>query len=244
MRTVIIVQARMGSTRFPGKILKEVLGRPLLEYEIERLRRVRNADEIVIATTTNNEDQPIVDLCNRLSCSFFRGSENDVLSRFYHAAEEFKADCVVRVNSDCPLIDPAIVENVIAHYLENRNVFDYVANILEPGYPIGMHTEVFSANALKIAYQEAKDQVEREHVTPYIYRNKNRFGLGSIKYHVDLSRYRWTIDYVEDYKLIKKIIIELYPVKINFDMLDILKVFEANPDWFEINSRYKKKQTV
>lgn len=244
MRTVIIVQARLGSTRFPGKILKEVLGRPLLEYQIERLGRVRSADEIVVATTTNKGDQPIVDLCNRLSCSFFRGSEEDVLSRYYHAAEKFKASCIVRVNSDCPLIDPDIVDKVVQHYKINFPKYDYVANILEPGYPIGMHTEVFSANALKIAYEKAKDKVEREHVTPYIYRNKNQFRLGSVKYHEDLSRYRWTVDYVEDYELVKRIISELYPVKADFNMFDILKLLEANPEWFEINNQFKKEQMI
>jgi spore coat polysaccharide biosynthesis protein SpsF len=244
MRTVILVQARLGSTRFPGKILKEVMGRPLLEYQIERLQRVKNADEIIVATTTNKGDQPIVDLCNRLSCSFFRGSEKDVLSRIYHAAEKFKADCIVRVNSDCPLIDSDIVEKVINKYLDNLPNFDYVANILEPGYPIGMHTEVFSANALKIANEKAEDKTEREHVTPYIYRNKNQFRLSSVKYYKDLSRYRWTVDYVEDYELVKKIICELYPVKANFNMFDVLKVIEDNPKWFEINNQFKKQQTV
>lgn len=244
MRTVIIVQARLRSTRFPGKILKEVLGRPLFEYQLERLRRVRNADEIVVATTTNNGDQPIVDLCNRLSCSFFRGSENDVLSRYYHAAEKFKADCIVRVNSDCPLIDPDVVDKVVLRYKIDFPKHDYVANILEPSYPIGMHTEVFSFRVLEKAFENGKEGVEREHVTPFIYRNPNLFSLHSVSFDEDLSHHRWTIDFPEDFELLNRILCRLYPQNPMFNMFDVLELLDQNPEWLALNGYIKKQQTL
>jgi len=126
MKTVVIVQARMTSTRLPGKVLKEVLGKPLLEYQIERLRRIPEVDEIVIATTTNEADQQVVDLCKRLSIGCFCGSEEDVLARYFGAAKQYCADVILRVTADCPVIDPAICANAIQYYLENRDIYDYV----------------------------------------------------------------------------------------------------------------------
>ena len=169
MRVVIIVQARMTSTRLPGKVLKTVLGKPLLEYQIERLRRVKLADEIVIATTTNNADQPIIDLCDRLSIPYYRGSEDDVLARYHSAAIFHQADTVVRVTSDCPVIDPQVIDRVIYTYIDEHPKYDYVSNCLERTYPRGMDTEIFSFNALEQAFQQAITQPDREHVTPFIY---------------------------------------------------------------------------
>ncbi|NLX01599.1 MAG: NTP transferase domain-containing protein, partial [Syntrophomonadaceae bacterium] len=168
MKTVIIDQARMTSTRLPGKVMKEVLGKPLLEYQIERLKRTNEADELVIATTTNNTDQPIVEICKRLGVAYYRGSEEDVLSRYYEAATKFGADVVVRVTSDCPLIDPTVVDKVIKHYKDNWDKYDYVSNTLTRTYPRGMDTEVFSYKVLQEVYYNAQEQPEREHVTPYI----------------------------------------------------------------------------
>ncbi|HBQ25201.1 MAG TPA: acylneuraminate cytidylyltransferase, partial [Syntrophomonas sp.] len=168
MKTIIIVQARMTSTRLPGKVLKEVLGKPLLEYQIERLRQVRLADELVIATTTNDTDQPIVELCEHLGGAYYRGSEEDVLSRYYEAATQFKADAVVRVTSDCSLIDPGVMDEVIGLYINNRDNYDYVSNTLERTYPRGLDTEVFSMAALEKAYKEAGEQPDREHVTLFM----------------------------------------------------------------------------
>ena len=186
VRAIIIVQARMGSTRFPGKILKKVMGRPLLEYQIERLRRVKNINDVVIATTTNQIDKPVKELCEELHCSYFRGSESDVLLRYYETAVKFNAECVVRVNSDCPLIDPGVIDEIIEYYF-NHNELDYVSNILEKSYPIGLHTEVFSMKALRQANDNANSAIEREHVTPYIYRNPDIFKLFSYSIEDDLE---------------------------------------------------------
>jgi len=244
MKTVIIVQARMGSTRLPGKVLKKIMGRPLLEYQIERLRKINHIDDIVIATTTDQNDQSIVNLCMELNCSYFRGSENDVLLRYYDAADAFNAECVVRINSDCPLIDCNVVERVVNHYHSNVIQYDYVSNIIEPSYPIGLHTEVFSQAALELANNNAVDPVEREHVTPYIYRNPEIFKIDSVALDADLSHYRWTVDYPEDFYLIEHIIKDLYPLKADFDMFDIINYLKSNPGLIDINSGIEKKQTL
>ena len=244
LRTIIIVQARMNSTRLPGKILKKIMGKPLLEYQIQRLKRVRNADDVVIATTVNKADDLIVDLCKNLGCKFFRGSENDVLLRYVESAKKFNADLIVRINSDCPLIDPLVVERIIDYFLSDLNNYDYVSNILEVGYPIGFHTEVFSIGAIMKANNNSTNNLEREHVTPYIYRNPNLFNLASITLDHDLSEYRLTVDYPEDFLLIKNVIEVLYPIKPNFDMDDIILFLEEHPDIKNINKGIQKLQTV
>jgi spore coat polysaccharide biosynthesis protein SpsF len=244
LKVVIIVQARTGSTRLPGKILKKVEGRPLLSYQIERLRKVENANELVIATTTKSNDDEIVSLCDSMKCSYFRGSEHNVLSRYYNAAIKFKADCIVRINSDCPLIDYSVVEEIIEYYINNFPNYDYVSNILEKSYPIGMHTEIFSFDALNIANKKSFDKDEREHVTPYIYRNKDIFKLKSIKMFKDLSDYRLTVDYPEDFEVIKKIISDIYPKKKYFNMHDIVSYLDDNIELKDINSNIEKKQTI
>jgi spore coat polysaccharide biosynthesis protein SpsF len=242
IKTVIIVQARMTSTRLPGKVMKEVMGKPLLEYQIERLRQVRLADELVIATTTNDTDQPIVELCERLGVAYYRGSEEDVLSRYYEAAIQFGADIVVRVTSDCPLIDPGVVDEVIGLYIYNRDKYGYVSNTLERTYPRGLDTEVFSMAALEKAHKGAREQSEREHVTLYIYRRPEQFRLANSSSAVDYSQHRWTVDTPEDFELIKLILQELYPVNNRFAWLDVLNILNEHPEWVEINATVKQKE--
>ncbi len=242
MKTVIIDQARMTSTRLPGKVMKEILGKPLLEYQIERLRRVDEADEVVIATTTNNSDQPIVELCEDLGVAYYCGSEEDVLSRYYEAAVNFAADTVVRVTSDCPLIDPAVVDKVIKYYKNKRDNYDYVSNTLQRTYPRGMDTEVFPFKALEEAFLNAGEQPEREHVTPYICWHPERYRLHNVNYHEDKSRHRWTVDEVEDFILIKNIIEAVYPFNPQFDMEDVLGLLNKHPEWVELNAGVEQKK--
>lgn len=241
MKTVIIVQARMTSTRLPGKVLKTVLGKSLLEYMIERLSRVKLADEIVIATTTNSTDQPIINLCEKLSVSHYRGSEEDVLARYYGAATEHKADVVVRVTSDCPIIDPQVIDEVIQRYLDLKQ-YDYVSNGLSRSFPRGMDTEVFSYAALQEAFLEAAEQPDREHVTPFIYRHPERYRLANVLYAQDQSRHRWTVDTMEDFVLIREIIEALYSINPEFSLADVLALMEKNPDWSMINAHVEQKQ--
>lgn len=231
----------MTSTRLPGKVLKEVMGKPLLEYQIERLKKVKQADDLVIATTINESDQPIIELCKKLNINYYRGSEEDVLSRYYEAAKQYQADVIVRVTSDCPLIDPAVVDEVINNFRKSTGKYDYVSNTLERTYPRGMDTEVFSIEALKEAYDKAVLTPEREHVTLYIYSHPEKFRLFSVKYKKDESSHRWTVDTEEDFILIKAILEELYPQKPDFTMEDCLELMVKRPELIKINQHVQQK---
>lgn len=241
MKTVIIVQARMTSTRLPGKVLKQVMGKSLLEYQIERLRRVKLADEIVVATTTNATDQPIVDVCEQLKVACHRGSENDVLARYYEAATRFDATIVVRVTSDCPLIDPLLIDGAIGAYIDNAGSYDYVSNMIEPSWPYGMAVEVFSLQALAEAHNEATQESEREHVTPFIYWHPGRYRIKSLIMHPDLSHHRWTVDTPEDFELVRRLLEALYPRSPCYVMADVLALLAEHPEWAAINCDVAQK---
>ena len=234
----------MTSTRLPGKILKTVLGKSLLEYQLERLKRSAFADEIVIATTDNGSEKPIVDLCEQLAIPCFRGSEEDVLARYYGAAESFGAEVVVRVTSDCPIIDPKVIDRVIRFYLEHRGEYDYVSNVLVRSYPRGMDTEVFPFSVLGEAFHEATDQAAREHVTPFIYRHPERFRLGHVTCQEDQSRHRWTVDTQEDFELVRRIIENLYPGHPEFGLEEVTELLAAHPDWVLINAFVEQKEVM
>lgn len=238
-KVALIVQARMASTRLPGKILKEVLGKPLLSYLIERLRRVRLAETLVLATTTHSREQPIVDLCEKEKVSCFRGSEEDVLARYEEAAKFCGASSVVRITSDCPLIDPELIDQVIDYY--QSHPVDYVSNTLVPSYPRGMDVEVFSFKALQEAAHEATSLYDREHVTPFIYHHPDRFRLANVSYPQNESSHRWTLDTIEDFELIEKLIENLYPTHPEFTLSDLLKLSARHPEWSLINAHIKQK---
>ncbi|MGA1870292.1 MAG: cytidylyltransferase domain-containing protein [bacterium] len=242
MKKVIIVQARMTSTRLPGKVLKEVCGKPLLAHLIARLKRVQNADQIVIATTTNSTDEPIVTLCKQCAMDFYRGSEEDVLSRYYETAKEFSADIIIRITSDCPVIDSKVINKVIAFYMNNKDSCDYVSNVLSRTYPRGMDTEVFSFKVLQEAHREAEDEVEREHVTPFIHQRPERYRCVNVPYDTDQSHHRWTVDTPEDLALITKIFEALFPRKPAFGLEDMLDVMDAHPEWRSINAHVRPKE--
>lgn len=242
MRTVIIDQARMTSTRLPGKVLKEVLGRPLLGYQVERLQRAKLADEVVIATTTNAADDVLAEFCRKRGLPVYRGSEHDVLARYYFAAVEYRADLVVRVTSDCPVIDPSVVERVISHLLANAGALDYVSNTQRRTFPRGMDAEVFTLAALGRAHAEGTLDYEREHVTPYLYRHPELFRIDQVTLAADLSRHRWTVDTIEDFELVRRIIEALYPRNPCFGLDDIIDLLDANPDLARINAHVVQKE--
>jgi spore coat polysaccharide biosynthesis protein SpsF len=221
--------------------LMRVLGKSLLEFQIERLRRVKSADEIILATTTNDADQPLVDLSKQLSIPCYRGSENNVLSRYFEAARQHQADTVIRVTSDCPLIDPLVIDQVAQFYIRRANDYDYVSNVLKRTFPRGMDTEVFSFDTLRIAHEEAYSPHELEHVTPYIELHPERFRLGNVEYRSDQSFYRWTVDTMEDFDLVQKMIAELYPQKPEFTLEDCLACMAKYPAWVQINSHVRQK---
>lgn len=242
MKIVIINQARMTSTRLPAKVMKPVLEKPLLEYQLERLQRARLVDQIVVATTINDTDQPIVDLCDRLCIRSYRGSENDVLARYHGAAIAHQADVIVRVTSDCPLIDPQVIDQTIQFYLDSYPEYDYVSNSLVRTYPRGMDTEVFSFQSLDQAFHQAMAPGDREHVTPFIYFNPHQYNLGQVSYAQNLSSHRWTVDTPEDLELITRIIESLYPIKPDFSLQDCLDLLCQYPEWSMLNQHIEQKQ--
>lgn len=223
----------MGSSRLPGKVLKDIAGRPMLSYQMERLRRVKRAERIVVATTDQPADDAVERFCQKEKIACVRGSEHDVLARYHLAIERFPADVVVRITADCPLIDPAIVDEAIAAYEP-----DYVSNMLETTYPYGMAVEVFSAQALREAHREAKDPAEREHVTPFIYRHPERYRLKSLTMAPNLSHHRWTVDTPEDFELVSRLLKTLKP---HFTLQDVLAVLDKHPDWCAINAHVEQK---
>lgn len=240
-RVVIILQARMGASRLPGKPLKTVLGRPLLGYQLERLRRSHSTTEIVVATTLEPQDDQIAEFCKSQEVSVFRGSSLDVLDRYYQAARLFKADFVVRVTGDCPIIDPVILDEVINYYLECFPKFDYVSNSISHTYPRGLDVEIFSFELLESAQKNAKLPEEREHVTLYFYTHPEKFSIGNVASKKDISNHRWTVDTEEDFELISRIISELYPENNEFATQDVLDLLEDNPEWMKINSHIQQK---
>lgn len=240
MKTVIIVQARMTSTRLPGKVLKEVLGKPLLAYQLERLRRVKLADEIVLATTTNQTDDVLASFAAKEEIRCYRGDEQDVLDRYYQAAILAEADVIIRVTSDCPLIEPAIIDEVIQVYYETPGV-DYVSNALSRTYPRGLDVECFSFKVLEIAWKNANKAYEREHVTPYLYQ-QDVFIKKEVKAEADYSGYRWTVDTQEDYELVRLLLEELYRIQPYFSWREVLSVLEKHPEWKLINAEIEQKK--
>lgn len=240
---VCIVQARMGSTRLPGKVLKKICGKTVLEHDIDRLKKIKNIDKIVIATTTLERDNFIVEEAKRLNIYYFRGSEEDVLSRYYYAAKENNANIIVRVTSDCPLIDSEVTEKIIQYYLDNDTKYDYVSNTIYRTYPRGLDTEVFSFKALEKAFNEAENLRDIEHVTPYIWDNSSIFKLAQYKNEIDYSDLRWTLDTEEDFQLISSIYDKLYSKKGNqFDMSDILNLYKEYPELIKINEDINQKE--
>ena len=212
VKTLCIVQARVGSTRLPGKVLKTIGGKTLLETHLERALKSKKITKLKVATTIEAGADEIVTIANKLGVGSFNGSINDVLERFYLCALSENPDYVVRLTSDCPLIDPLEIDKVIGKCIMGK--YDYVANTLELTFPDGMDVEIFTFSALRIAYQKAVSKSDREHVTPYIRRNSSvkggkMFSSFSVRYPEDFSRYRLTVDTQEDFNLIKNLIIHL-----------------------------------
>jgi spore coat polysaccharide biosynthesis protein SpsF len=242
MKIDIIVQARMTSSRLPGKVMMPVLGTPLLKYLIERLKRVTCANEIWIACTTNEADQPIVDLAEKLNISVYRGSEHNVLSRYYYTALKAKSDHILRVTSDCPIIDPVQLDFLISSYNSQSEKIDYMTSGLAPrSYPRGMEAEIFSFKVLEQAFRKSNKNFELEHVTPYIYNHPSVFNIAGFSFNKNESHHRWTVDTIEDFELVKIIIENLFPKNLEFNIHDILDFLSKNPRFIDINSHIHQK---
>lgn len=207
MRIVAIIQARMSSQRLAGKVLAPVAGRPLLGHVIARVRQCKEMDEVTVATTCKPADDAVARYCSQEKIFCFRGSEEDVLDRYYRAALEANADAVTRITADCPLMDAQVVDATAARF--RRGGLDYVSNTLKRSYPDGLDVEVFSFGALECAWREATLRSEREHVTPYIWKHPERFRLGNVRFSEDLSLLRWTVDEPADLEFVRQIYSQL-----------------------------------
>ncbi|HMB45891.1 MAG TPA: glycosyltransferase family protein [Candidatus Methanoperedens sp.] len=241
IKIVATIEARMTSTRLPGKVLKPILGKPMLELLIERLQSAKNINEIVVATTINDTDNPIIDLCNQLNVKYFRGNEEDVLKRVLDAAKSVSADLIVEITGDCPLIDPTIVDECIQLFLDGE--YDYVSNSIEPSFPDGLDVKIFSVSVLEEVNNLTDDPVDHEHVSIYIYEHPERYCLKNLKANNEMF---WpelgiTLDTQEDYELINIIFEELYPVNPNFSALDIVNLIRGRPELLDINKDIKRK---
>ena len=241
-KTAAIIQARMGSTRLPGKVMKELKGKAVLWHDIQRIKQSKMIDDIIIATTTEKQDKIIYEKALEWGVKAFRGSEEDVLKRYYDAAAENDVDTLVRITSDCPLIDPQVIDEIIKYY--NDNDYTLVTNagsdLEKRTYPRGLDTEVFSFNVLEEAFNKAEKKYQREHVTPYIYENYD--DIFYYKNDKDLSNYRLTLDTKEDYKLIKAVYDNLYDEQHDFYLNEIIKFLVRNPDIAEINRKIEQKK--
>lgn len=241
-RVVCITQARMGSTRMPGKVLRAVLGRPLLYYHLERLKRCRRVDQVVIATSTAVGDDAIAAFGVAAGIAVVRGPEDDVLARFALAAREHRADVVVRATADCPLIDPDVVDAQVDAWLALGDRRAYVGIDVER-LPRGLGAEVFAAAALAEAAAAAADPHEREHVTPYLYRRPERFPV-TVWTAPALERpqpLRWCVDEPADFELVRRVLEALVPARPHFDSHDCLTLLDRHPDWMAINQHVGQK---
>ena len=238
-----IIQARMGSSRLPGKVLLDLAGRPVLWQVVSRVRKARLVDKVLVATTDQPSDEPIRRFCADQGTDCFGGSEQDVLDRFVQAARFAGAtdsDAIVRITADCPLIDPDVIDQVVMLYLESDA--DYVSNINPPTFPDGLDVEVFRFSALLTAWREAKLVSEREHVTPYLRNHPEKFSARNLTHDTDLSTLRWTLDEPADYALLQRIVAELDRNKPEFHLEDVLQVLAVHPQWQELNQDFARNE--
>jgi len=258
MRTVAIIQARMGSSRLPGKVLLEIAGKPMLGHVIERTRHARTLDAVIVATTVDSSDDAVAAFCAALDVPCLRGSVQDVLDRYYRAAKLHHAEVVVRITADCPLIDPALVDEAVTTLVEGG--FDFVANRLPPpfsrSYPIGLDVEVCTLAALERAWREADQAFQREHVMPYLYEgvtlssvhpalstgvSPRGFSIAQLRNPIDYGRMRWTVDTPKDLDFVRQIYARLGE-RSDFSWLDVLELLQREPQLTAINSNVRHKK--
>ena len=238
-----IIQARMGSTRLPGKVMMDLCHAPVIEHVVNRLNKSAFIDNIIIATSVDENNKPIIDFCKNNDIGYFVGSEDDVLDRYYQAAIDNNVedeDIIIRITSDCPLIDPFVVDKVIEEHFSNEN--DYTTNVIDCTYPDGLDCEVFNFAVLKDTWANANLSSQREHVTLYIRDNPDKFKLGNVKNDKDLSSLRWTLDEKEDFIFIKEVYKNLYNKDSFFTMDDIVQLLNEKPELLDINSKFTRNE--
>ena len=268
--TIAIIQARMGSSRLPGKVLLDIAGKPMLRRVVERTMLAKTVDQVVVATTTEPSDDPVIEMCDALGYPCYRGSLYDVLDRYYQAARQYQARNIVRITADCPLIDPEVIDRTVNAFfgqvtahdvilsdtkstsitqnqkskIENPKCFDFVANRLPPPwgrtYPIGLDTEVCTFEALETAWSEASAKHQREHVMPFFYDNLDRFRVLLVNHTEDQGRYRWTVDTAEDLEVLRQIYAR-FPGQEYFSWLEVLELYQREPQLAQINAQVQHK---
>ncbi|CAK0775862.1 spore coat polysaccharide biosynthesis protein SpsF [Azospirillaceae bacterium] len=239
-RVVCVTQARMTSTRLPGKVLMTAAGRPLLAHHLERLQRSQSIDQVVLATTNGVSDDPVAALGGHLGVAVFRGDEFNVLQRYAQAAAQFNAEIVIRVTADCPLIDPDLIDAMVGRFCSNEPPLDYLGLDMAC-YPRGLDAEIFPRAVLDEAAAHGTADDEREHVTRYIYRRPERFRLGVFEGTEPWGHYRWCVDEASDLELIRRILEALTPTNPYFTWKDCLNILEQHPDWIKINQAVRQK---
>lgn len=230
MKFVAIVQARMGSRRFPRKMLQQLAGRPVIEWTVQRAQLAQQIDQVVVATSNRPEDDELADWCSQHEIACYRGSENDVIDRFYQCAVAYAADYVVRLTGDCPLLDPQLIDDVVNLCLQDATV-DYASNVEPMTYPEGMSVEVMPFRALELAWRESTLPSHREHVTPFLRFHADRFRHAVLLAQPSLQHYRLTIDYEADLDAIERLLYLLLPHKglVDYSLQDVLAVIDSNP---------------
>lgn len=231
-----IVQARMASARLPGKVMAEVAGRPMLAHVVRRARRIPGVSQVIIATTDRGEDRVILEFAAAEGLPALAGSEEDVLDRVYRTASRYDVSAIVRVTPDCPLLDPTVCGLVLARFIEAQGGLDYVSNAHPPTFPDGLDTEVFSFSALERAWREARLASEREHVTPYLWKQPEKFRLANVTHREDLSALRWTVDELRDLAFVRAIYDRLSGVEPPFTIDDVLSLLREDPALASINA--------
>ena len=229
-----VVQARLGSTRLAGKVLMPILGKPMLSLQLQRLGRCRRMDALLVATSADPEDDPIASLCREMQVLCFRGSQDDVLDRVYRAADVYGPRHVVRLRADCPLADPAVVDEVIDEHLAGDH--DYTSNCRVRTFPDGLDTEAMRLSCLQEAWREARLPLHRHHVTPFLHQQPDRYQIGSVTAEADYSHHRWVIDGAEDLELVSRIYRALHPRDPHFSWRDVLALVEQDPELAALNA--------
>lgn len=240
MRVVAVVQARMGSTRLPGKVLYDLGGEPMLARVVGRLTRAATVAEVVVATTIEPADQAVVDLCATRGWPHTRGSEADVLDRYHQAATTHRADVVVRITADCPMIDPGVVDEVVQALLDRLSAIDYVSNVVPTrSFPHGLDVEAFTAAALERAWREDDNPAWREHVTPYLYRRPDLFRTHCVVHPEDHGTVRWTVDTPDDFA--RAAAVYRHFGHDRFTWAEALAADQAHPEWATINQNVRQR---
>jgi spore coat polysaccharide biosynthesis protein SpsF len=244
LQGTVIIQARMGSSRLPGKVLLKINKKPMLHYVLKQTKSAKHVDDFIIATSTNSDDEPIVEYCKENNIKYFRGSEENVLDRYYQCAKKYNLDTIIRITSDCPLIDPNVIDLIFSKF--ENNSFDYVSNNIEKtqgkwfdsecNFPQGMTVEICKFHALEKAWNEAKKPSEYEHVFPYVQFHPELFKISNIVNSTNLSNIRCTVDRIDDLNFIKEIINRFSENKNFLNIEDIVKIVDQEPELLKINS--------